>query len=70
MRRNRLMVVSSARRRKGGRGLVVEEGCIARSGRIRQGRDTSSIAGRRERKRGTDGDYPNGHCDVRGSRAA
>lgn len=42
-----------------------------RSGGIGQGRDrTTSIDGHQKQKRDTDGDNPNGHCDVRGSQPA
>jgi hypothetical protein len=57
-----------------GRGLVedrIGRGCIARSGGIGQGKDTTSIEGRQKiLMTGTDGDNPNGHRDVRGSQPA
>jgi hypothetical protein len=64
------MVGSSARRRKEERDLVegrIGRGCIARSGGIGQGRDRTSTEGRQKRMMwDTNGDNPNGHCDVRG----
>ena len=70
--RNRLVVVvaSSPRRGKEGRGLFVRhigEGCIARRGGIGQCRDRTSIEGRQEGvMRGTNGDNPERHRDLRG----
>lgn len=60
---------------KGGAGFwlrVSLEGNVSRIvGGIGQGRDTTSIEGRQKGVMwGTNGDNPNGHCDVRGSQRA